>query len=277
MRKVVGASAAGDLRELTGISERLRMPVPSCRRIAVTSIRGGAGKTTVAALLASVIAEHRDDRVLALDADSGIGSLPLRLGVHAERSMRDLAEASPRSWDQTAGFLARTGQGLWVLSGSARGQVSELELETFQVAAGGVSRYFSAAVIDCGAGIVARLQRGVLAAAHAQVFVAPGTVDGAISARQTLGWFVGSGYEALLSRTVVALVAHSPHADGDADLDRARQVLSDGGLPVVVVPYDRHLATGTAITPDRVSGMVRTSATWIAAEVFARSLSGGPS
>ncbi|REE96559.1 MinD-like ATPase involved in chromosome partitioning or flagellar assembly [Thermomonospora umbrina] len=275
VRKAVGASAAGDLRETTGVAQRIQSPVPSCRRIAVTSIRGGAGKTTVAALLAAVIAEHRDDRVLAMDADSGLGSLPLRLGAQPERSMHDLAAAQPRSWEETAQFLATTEQGLWLLSATARGRVSELELETFQTAAAGVGRYFSAAVIDCGAGIVARLQRGVLASAHAQVFVTPGTVDGALSARQTLSWFVGSGYEELLSRTVVALVTHSPHADGDADLERARQVLSDGGLPVVVVPYDRHLATGTAISPARVSGTVRAAASWIAAEVFARSLTGG--
>ncbi|WP_286988750.1 AAA family ATPase [Thermomonospora sp. CIF 1] len=275
VRKMVGATAAGDMREMTGMVQRLQSPVPSCRRIAVTSIRGGAGKTTVAALLASVIAEHREDRVLAMDADSGLGSLALRLNVRPERSIHDLAAARPRSWEETAPYLSRTEQGLWVMSGTARGRVSELDLETFQAAASGVSRYFSAAVIDCGAGIVERLQRGVLAAAHAQVFVAPGTVDGALSARHTLSWFVGSGYEQLLSRTVVTLVTHSPHADGDADLERARQILSDGGLPVVVVPYDRHLATGTAITPGRVSGGVRTAVSWIAAEVFARSLTGG--
>ncbi|WP_119726953.1 MinD/ParA family ATP-binding protein [Thermomonospora amylolytica] len=275
MRKVVGASAAGDARQQEGMAQRLRSPVPSCRRIAVTSIRGGAGKTTVAALLASVIAEYREDRVLAMDADSGLGSLPLRLGVQPEFSMGQLAAARPRTWEETARFLSPTEHGLWVMSGSARGQVTELELETFQAAASGVGRYFSAAVIDCGAGIVARLQRGVLAAAHAQVFVTPGTVDGAISARQTLSWFVGSGYEDLLRRTVVVLVTHSPHADGDADLERARQVLSDGGMPVEVVPYDRHLATGTAISLDRVSGAARTAAARIAAEAFVRSLSGG--
>jgi MinD-like ATPase involved in chromosome partitioning or flagellar assembly len=274
MRRAVGATAAGDLRETTGMVERLSQPVPSCRRIAVTSIRGGAGKTTVAALVASVIAEHREDRVLALDADSGLGSLPLRLAVRADRSMRDLAAARPRTWEETAGFLTPTEAGLWVLSGTAAGQVSELDLRTFQLAAGGLSRYFSTAVIDCGAGIVAELQRGVLAAAHAQVFVTPGTVDGALSALQTLGWFVGSGYESLLSRTVVALVAHSPHAEGDADLERARQVISEGSLPVVVVPYDRHLATGAAISTERVSADVRVAASWIAAEAFTRSLLG---
>lgn len=275
MRRVVGASAAGDARLQEDMAQRLRSPVPSCRRIAVTSIRGGAGKTTVAALLASTIAEYREDRVLAMDADSGLGSLPLRLGVQPQYSMGQLAAARPRTWEETARFLAPAEHGLWVMSGSARGQVTELELETFQTAASGVGRYFSAAVIDCGAGIVARLQRGVLAAAHAQVFVTPGTVDGAISARQTLSWFVGSGYEDLLRRTVVVLVTHSPHAGGDADLERAQQVLSDGGMPVEVVPYDRHLATGTAISLDRVSGAARAAAGRIATEVFVRSLSGG--
>ena len=47
----------------------LQRPVPSFRQFAVVSVRGGAGKTTMAALLATELARHRADRVLAVDAD----------------------------------------------------------------------------------------------------------------------------------------------------------------------------------------------------------------
>jgi MinD-like ATPase involved in chromosome partitioning or flagellar assembly len=273
MRKMVGASAAGDVRNVSELTAQLGRPVPSCRRIVVTSIRGGAGKSSVAALVADVLRRHRDDRVLAIDADPGMGSLPLRLGVTPRRSLRELAAARPRSWEEAAAFLAHTEDGLWVLSGASDGVSEELSLKTFQVGAGTLGRYFAAAVIDCGAGLVSGLHREVLGSAHAQVFVVPGTGDGALSARAALDWFGQNGLGALLSRTVIALVGQN----GGGELDRAAEALADGGASVVSVPYDRHLASGSAIVADRIAAATRTAATRIAAEAFAHTLTWGPS
>ena len=228
VRRAVGASAADEVRKTADVEAVLSRQLPSSRQIAVTSIRGGAGKTTVAGLTATVIAQYRQDRVLAVDADSGLGSLPLRLGVRTERSLHDLTAASPRTFDEAAHFLGRTADGLWVLSGTAGGRIThELDLATFKAAAGRMSRYFSALVVDCGAGLLPELQRGILADAHAQVMVTPGTVDGALSARGALEWQARNGYQHLLTRTVIAFVTHTPHVD--ADLTRAAQLLSGGG------------------------------------------------
>jgi MinD-like ATPase involved in chromosome partitioning or flagellar assembly len=272
MRRAVGVSAADEARRTADVEQILTRPVPSCRQIAVTSIRGGAGKTTVAGLTATVIAQYRRDRVLAVDADSGLGSLPLRLGVRAERSLHDLVQTAPRTFEDAAGFLARTAGGLWVLSGTAGGQIThELDLATFKTAAGGMSRYFSAMVVDCGAGLLPELQRGILADAHAQILVTPGTVDGALSARGALEWQARNGYQQLLTRTVIAFVTHTPHVD--ADLTRAGQLLSGGGMPVVHMPYDRHLATGTAVESARIGHETRAAAIRVALEAFARAAS----
>lgn len=267
--KAVGASAAQDARESADLAGRIRLPVPTCRRIAVTSIRGGAGKTTVAGLTATMITQIRQDRVLAADADSGLGSLPLRMGVQTDLSLQDLARARPRSWEEAARFLARSSGGLYVLSNTSRGRIgAELEIDTFRSATGEMSRYFSAIIIDCGAGLLPELQRGILAEAHAQVLVTPATVDGALSARGALDWMAGNGFGALLPRTVVTLVTHTPHED--ADLERAQHMLSAGGIPVVHVPYDRHLAGGTPIDLPMTGEAARHAATRIAAEVFSR-------
>lgn len=272
VRKAVGASAADEVRMSADVEAVLTRQVPSSRQIAVTSIRGGAGKTTVAGLTATVIAQHRQDRVLAVDADSGLGSLPLRLGVHTERSLHDLAASSPRTFEEASRFLGRNADGLWVLSGTAGGRIThELDLNTFKVAAGQMSRYFSAMVVDCGAGLLPELQRGILAGAHAQVMVTPGTVDGALSARGALEWQARNGYQHLLTRTVIAFVTHTPHVD--ADLTRAAQLLSGGGMPVVHLPYDRHLATGTAVESARIGQETRAAATRVALEAFTRATS----
>jgi MinD-like ATPase involved in chromosome partitioning or flagellar assembly len=272
VRRAVGASAADEVRRTADVEQIIGRPVPSCRQIAVTSIRGGAGKTTVAGLTGTVISQYRKDRVLAVDADSGLGSLPLRLGVRTERSLHDLNAAGPRSFDDATRFLGRTPEGLWVLSGTAGGHIThELDLATFRSAAGGMSRYFSAMVIDCGAGLLPELQRGILSDAHAQVLVTPGTVDGALSARGALEWQARNGYQHLLTRTVIAFVTHTPHVD--ADLTRGGQLLSGGGMPVVHMPYDRHLATGTAVESARIGQETRAAAIRVALEAFARATS----
>jgi MinD-like ATPase involved in chromosome partitioning or flagellar assembly len=273
VRRAMGAAVAHEVRRTADVENALGRPVPSCRQIAVTSIRGGAGKTTVAGLVATVIAQYRQDRVLALDADSGLGSLPLRLNVRSERSLHDLgASRPPQTFEEAAPFLGRTADGLWVMSGTSGGQIThELDLATFKTAAGVMSRYFAALVIDCGAGLLPDLQRGILTDAHAQVMVTPGTVDGAISARGALEWQARNGYAHLLTRTIVALITHTPHVD--ADLTRGAQLLSSGGMPVVHMPYDRHLATGTAIESARIGQETRAAAIRLALEAFARAAS----
>jgi MinD-like ATPase involved in chromosome partitioning or flagellar assembly len=272
VRRAVGVAAANEVRKTADVESVLGRPVPSCRQIAVTSIRGGAGKTTVAGLTATVLAQYRQDRVLAVDADSGLGSLPLRLGIGAERSLHDLASSHPQNFDEASRYLARTADGLWVLSGTAGGQIThELDLATFQAVAGRMSRYFAAVFIDCGAGLLPELQRGILADAHSQVMVTHGTVDGALSARSALEWQAHNGYQHLLARTVIAFVTHTPHVD--ADLSRGGQMLSVGGLPVVHMPYDRHLAAGTALESARIGQGARAAAIRVAIEAFARATS----
>ncbi|MFI0444460.1 hypothetical protein [Actinomadura sp. 6N118] len=146
----------------------------------------------------------------------------------------------------------------------------ELSFEEFQAATGRLSRYFSTSVIDCGAGLVTGLHKGILSSAHAQVFVAPGTADGALSARAALRWFAENGFVSLLARTVIALAAHTPNPD--TDLDRARHLLAAGGRSVEIVPYDRHLAPGVTISAGRLGAATRTAATRIAAQAFSHSL-----
>jgi MinD-like ATPase involved in chromosome partitioning or flagellar assembly len=272
VRKAMGGTGAQDIRQESDLIDQIRRPVNSCRQIAVTSIRGGAGKTTVSALTATMIAQCRGDRVLTVDADAGLGSLPLRLGARTDRTLLDLAKVRLNSFAEASPYLGRAAETLWVLPATTSGKVStDLELESFRAAMGNVTRYFSAAVIDCGAGI-GELQRGILTGVNGHIIVAQGTVDGAVSARSTLEWMVGNGYGGLLARTVIVLVTHSPHVD--ADLDRAQHMLSAGGMPVVHMPYDRQLATGAAIDMTRLGEGARAAAIRIAAEVFSRSAAG---
>ncbi|WP_395108968.1 hypothetical protein [Actinomadura sp. SCN-SB] len=272
VRKAVGGGGAQNAQQEAAFAELMRQSVPSCRQLAVASVRGGAGKTTMAALVATELARHRADRVLAADADAELGSLPLRLGVHAERSLFDLATTHPRTFEEAAQFLSRTPDGLWVMSSTRGGRIAgEFTLSTFQTALSVVTRYLSAVVVDCGAGILTELNRGILKSSHGLVLVTPGTVDGALSARGALEWFAGNNQQDLLPRTVIAMVSHAQQVG--ADLDRAQQMLTAWGLPVVHVPYDRHAATGSALDMTKVGANTRSAVNRIVHEVFARSLS----
>lgn len=270
LRKAVGGGAAAEVRENAELHAQMTRAVSTCRQIAVISVRGGAGKTTIAALAASAIGEMRNDRVLAFDADPHLGSLPLRLGVRGEQTVHELASAGPRSWEETSRYLVRARKNVWVLPASHEGRIlADLDLDTFRTAFGGLGRFFSTALIDCAAGVLGALQRGILETSHAQLLVTPDTVDGALSTRGALDWFAANGNAGLLQRTVIVVVTHTPHAD--ADLDRVRKLLGTGGLPVIHLPYDRHVATGASLDASRLAATTRTAATRIAAEVFARS------
>ncbi|RKS71127.1 MinD-like ATPase involved in chromosome partitioning or flagellar assembly [Actinomadura pelletieri DSM 43383] len=269
VRKAVGSS--GDARTRAEIGDFLGQPVGGIRQITVVSVRGGAGKTTVAALLATELARHRSDRVLAMDADAELGSLPLRLGVQSEASLFDLVAQRPRTFEEAARYLRQTRDGLWVLAATRGGRITgEITFETYQAAFSTVSRYVSTAVTDCSAGVLTELHRGILGQSHGVVLVTPGTVDGALSARSALEWFSQGARRGLLPRTVIAIVSHAPQVG--ADLERATEMLTAWGTPVVQVPYDRHLATGAAVDMSRLGDATRKAAGRIAYEAFARSL-----
>ncbi|TDD62768.1 hypothetical protein E1293_43775, partial [Actinomadura darangshiensis] len=269
VRKAVGAS--GQIRNQAEISDYLRRPVGGFRQITVVSVRGGAGKTTVAALLATELARHRTDRVIAMDADAELGSLPLRLGVRSEMSLFELAAQRPRSFEEAARYMQQTRDGLWVLAATRGGRITgEFGYDTFQAAFSAVSRYVSIAVTDCSAGILTDLHKGILGQSHSVVLVTPGTVDGALSARGALEWFAQGGQQRLLPRTVIAMVSHAPQIG--ADLTRATQMLTAWGTPVVHVPYDRHVAAGSAFDMTRLGEGAQAAVSRIAYEAFARSL-----
>src|SRR3982751_5122833 len=67
-------------------------PVPSrhrARTLAVTSGKGGVGKTFVSANLAAALAK-RGQRVLVLDADLGLANLDVVLNLHPKITLHDV-------------------------------------------------------------------------------------------------------------------------------------------------------------------------------------------
>jgi MinD-like ATPase involved in chromosome partitioning or flagellar assembly len=262
--RAVGASAAREMSDWTDVVARLQQPVTTTRRIAVTSLRGGAGKTTIATLVASALAQHRNDRVLLVDADPGFGTMRLRLGIASAPPPQELSGRRFESFEDALPFLARTAAGLWILPGAD----PALELDAFKAISAALHRFFAIVVIDCGAGLDGVLQQDILANAHSHLHVSPSTTDGAVSAHRALEWLSSNGYRELVPYTVVAFAAHAPHSR--ANLAPTAEFLRSRGITVAHFAYDRHLASGGVLAPGMLAESTRFAAINIAAEALTK-------
>ncbi|MEV0483146.1 MinD/ParA family protein [Streptomyces sp. NPDC050508] len=267
VRRTVSSSAAREVADSAATAEVLQQAVTTGRQIAVTSIRGGSGKTTVAALLGAAYAHYRQDPVLVVEADPALGSLPLRLGAETLRwttgDLAGLVEPQMSLLDVT-GYLVQLPGNAWLLPGS-QGQVGAmLDTAGYERVMVSLRRFFGVTVVDCET-LPAEVARTALSAAQARVLTVPATLEGIASTRAVLEWMRNLPPYVLAS-TVVVLTEVAPHAG--VDLGRATRELTEAGVTVRVLPYDRHLASGGTIRTDLLARATRHAATRLAADVF---------
>ncbi|MFI7399163.1 hypothetical protein ACIBW9_01490 [Streptomyces sp. NPDC049541] len=267
----LATSVAQDVAEQTRIARELQQPVATGRVIAVTSIRGGVGKSTVAALLGRTFNHYRHDPVLTLEADAALGTLPVRMGAESVRwSCADLARILTPAMQLThvTGYLVPVADGGWLLPGSQGKVGAPLDVRTYRTVTLALRRYFSVTVVDCET-LPGDVARTAMDTAHARVVVAPMTAEGVGGTRQVLDW-LGQLPHSALSTTVVALTASSP--DMILDVKAATAHLKETGVPVVVLPYDRHLAGGGPIRTELLGRAAQDSAVRLAAEALHRAV-----
>ncbi|MCX5311636.1 MinD/ParA family protein [Streptomyces sp. NBC_00154] len=267
LRRTVSSSAAKEVAEITRIAEVLQQPVTTGRQISVTSIRGGAGKTTVAALLGTTYAHYRQDPVLVVEADPALGSLPLRLGAETLRwtigDFADIVEPQMSLLDIT-GYLVQLPGNAWLLPGS-QGQIGAmLGSKAYEGVMVSLRRYFGVTVVDCET-LPAEVARVALSASQARVLTAPATLEGVTSTYSVLQWMQGLPQH-VIAGTVVVLTELVPHPG--LDLAEAAEKLRSTGASVQVLPYDRHLAAGGLIRTELLAHSTREAATRLAADVF---------
>ena len=211
--------------------------------------KGGVGKTTVAASVGSIFAElRRQDRVVAIDADTAFGRLGSRIDpqtsgsyweIAADRNLQSFADVSTRVGSNSAG--------LYVLAGEpTAGPRRVLDPAVYREATSRLDRHFTIAIIDCGSTMDAPVTQEALSDLDALIVVSSPWADGASAAAQTMEWLAAHGRTVLLHRTVVVLNDSDGHSD-----KRTRSVLAhqfvDRGQTVVEVPFDPHLRPGGVI------------------------------
>src|ERR1700738_1683072 len=69
---------------------QINRPLRDCYRIAVLSLKGGVGKTTIAATLGSTLASIRGDRVIAVDANPDRGTLSQKIPLQTASTVGQL-------------------------------------------------------------------------------------------------------------------------------------------------------------------------------------------
>ncbi|MEU4149567.1 type VII secretion protein [Streptomyces sp. NPDC026659] len=267
----LAASASQEVAEETRIALELQQPVTTGRVIAVTSIRGGVGKTTTAALLARTLHHYRHDPVLALEADAALGTLPVRMGAESVRwSCAELAHILTPSMQLTdiTGYLVPVSDGGWLLPASQGRVGAPLETRVYLKVTQALRRYFAVTVVDCET-LPAEVARAAMDTAHARVVVAPLTAEGVGGTRVVLDWLARLPHDALAS-TTVALTSGTP--DMNLDLKTATAHLRETGVTIVHLPYDRHLAAGGPIRTELLALATRRAATRLAAEALRRAV-----
>ncbi len=160
------ANQAVNLQQ-TPVSDR-----PVARVLAVTSGKGGVGKTNIATNLALCMAAS-EKRVLLLDADISLGNLDLLLNIRSKYNISHVINGSKRVED----IIQAGPQGLQIICGASGldqlADISESEQRRLLQHLSGLQHTSDTIVIDTAAGISNSVVSFCLAADHVLVVTTP--------------------------------------------------------------------------------------------------------
>ena len=246
--RVGESSASVRRRELVS---RIRTPVASGHhRIAVLSLKGGVGKTTVTVGLGATLASLRGDRVIAVDGNPDRGTLSEKVKLETTATIRDLLNrrAVVGRYADVRAFTSQAPSRLEILASDRDPGVSvAFSADDYRAVAGVLEHYYSICITDCGTGLLHSAMAGILELADQIVLVSSPSVDGARSASATLDWLDAHGHGVLVRSAVVVLSAVRRKGKSMVDLDRLEQHFAARCRAVVRVPYDPYLEEGAEV------------------------------
>lgn len=232
--------------QTAAISKRLP---GSAKFVPVLTRKGGVGKTTVTALLGMALADARDDRVIALDANPDRGTLAERFERQTEATVRDVVSDAERinGFTDFSAYVSRDITRLDVLASDTDPNLSEaFNGDDYDAVASVASGNYSIVLTDCGTGIVHSVMRPVLGRADVVVVVTGSSVDEVRLASETLTWLEHNGHAELVANAVVAvnLATQGAHL---VKLAEVESHFASRARAVVRIPYDPSLAAGSSI------------------------------
>lgn len=252
------------------LDRRIAAPLAGgARFVPVLSRKGGVGKTTVTTLLGMALADARDDRVIAVDANPDRGTLAERISRESGKTVRDLVRVSGDvvGFNDLSNIVARDETRLDVVASDTDPRVSEAFNDVdYRDVASLAAHYYSVVLTDTGTGIVHSVMGATLDLADQLVIVAGLSVDEARLASETLTWLETNGYADKVRGAVVVLNNARP-GHPLVQLDELEAHFRTRVRAVVRMPYDPHIAAGSAIAFRELQPATRDAARELAATV----------
>jgi MinD-like ATPase involved in chromosome partitioning or flagellar assembly len=249
----------------------VQRPLRGCHRIAVLSLKGGVGKTTVTATLGATLASVRGDRVIAVDANPDRGTLSQKVPLETPATVRHLLRDAEgiEAYSDVRAYTSQGESRLEVLASESDPAVSEAfssddYTRTLEV----LERFYSLVLTDCGTGLMHSAMAAVLAKADALIVISSGSVDGARSASATLDWLDAHGHQEMVRNSVAVINAVRPRS-GKVDMSKVIDHFNRRCRAVLQVPFDPHLEEGAEISLDRLRPETREALIELAAVVAA--------
>ncbi|HWV50045.1 MAG TPA: MinD/ParA family protein, partial [Microbacterium sp.] len=252
------------------LSAKIAAPLSGgARFVPVLSRKGGVGKTTITALLGMALADARDDRVIAVDANPDRGTLAERIVRSHNKSVRDLVRIHDevRGYHDISAIVARDTTRLDVLASDSDPRIADAFGDAdYRDVADVAAHYYSLVLTDTGTGIVHSVMGATLELADQLVIVSGLSVDEARLASETLTWLETNGYAALARDAIVVLNQSTP----GSPLVRLNELEAHFGTRarhVVRMPYDPQIAGGGPIVYTSLQPETRQAARELAAIV----------
>jgi MinD-like ATPase involved in chromosome partitioning or flagellar assembly len=267
--KLINLGESSKAVHYNNLLAQVNRPMQGCYRIALLSLKGGVGKTTITATLGATFASIRGDRVVAVDANPDRGTLSQKVPLETPATVRHLLRDA-EGIDRYSDVRSYTSQGpsrLEVLASESDPAVSEaFSADDYSRTLDVLERFYSLVLTDCGTGLMHSAMSAVLSKADVLIVISSGSVDGARSASATLDWLDAHGHEDMVRNSIAVINAVRPRS-GKVDMQKVVDHFNRRCRAVRLVPFDPHLEEGAEISLERLRRETREALIELAAVV----------
>jgi len=267
--KLINVGESAKVNRHNSLVAQVQLPLRGCYRIALLSLKGGVGKTTITATLGATFASIRGDRVVAVDANPDRGTLSQKVPLETPATVRHLLRDAEgiEAYSDVRSYTSQGPSRLEVLASESDPAVSEAfssddYTRTLEV----LERFYSLVLTDCGTGMLHSAMSAVLDKADVLVVISSGSVDGARSASATLDWLDAHGHQEMVRNSIAVINAVRPRS-GKVDMKKVVDHFARRCRAVKQVPFDPHLEEGAEISLDRLRPATREALIELAAVV----------
>ncbi|MEV0399853.1 TcpE family conjugal transfer membrane protein [Actinoallomurus sp. NPDC050550] len=236
-RRIFSGGGSGD----GDYEQRVRTAFAGARRVVVLGCTGGAGQTVTGLMLGHTFAQHRGDRIVAVDVNPGPGAMARRTKTETRETLTSLITHAEQvtGYQMMRRYTSISKSGLEVVA-AGKNPVQALDDRDYALAMRTLDRFYSITLLDAAAAVVAR----VLPYADQIVLVAPASSDAPRAVAMTFEWLDGHGYEDLRSRAVTVINGVSRRSMDD--VEQAEAVARGRCRALVRIPWDDHLSLDRA-------------------------------